>query len=460
MFKLIKELADAAQVAHCWLSSEKLKAEILKIFVWTKMTLKFLLLSMMSFWALPWNFSATAKLYDFDFPAPRRSILPSMLCPANSSRIFYGVMFDAGSTGTRIHIYTFIQKDPNELPILDNEVFHSVKPGLSAYVNMPIKAGDIVGEMLKLAKNTIPRVMWATTQVVLRATAGLRLLPQDKAQVLLTKVQEVFNDSPFFVPSDSVRIMEGTSEGIILPISVYAGHLYANTRRTVGILDLGGGSTQITFLPKSEKTIQTAPGGYIATFDMFNTTYRLYTHSYLGNGLKVARLASLGALGNEETLGKVFQSSCLPTQFQGDWTFGGLSYTVSGNSNGYSGYKLCYQEVLKVIKDVVHQPYEIKGNSIFYAFSYYYDRAVDSGLIDGNQGGAVEVKEFKKKAKEVCNRMSKYAPLSPFLCMDLTYITALLKDGFGFKDSTMLQLTKKLEGHDAALAPNRPGTGV
>lgn len=35
-------------------------------------------------------------------------------------------------------------------------------------------------------------------------------------------------------------------------MSVLVGHLYSNTRRTVGILDLGGGSTQITFLPKSK----------------------------------------------------------------------------------------------------------------------------------------------------------------------------------------------------------------
>ncbi|XP_018601664.2 ectonucleoside triphosphate diphosphohydrolase 5-like [Scleropages formosus] len=423
-----------------------------------KMASKFLLLSMMTLWAFPWAFPcaffAKAKLYNFDFPAPRRSILPSMLRPANSSHIFYGIMFDAGSTGTRIHVYTFIQKHPDELPILDNEMFHSVKPGLSAYVNMPIKAADIVGQMLKLARNTVPRVMWPSTPVVLRATAGLRLLPQDKAHVLLTKVQEVFDDSPFFVPSDSVGILEGTSEGILAWVTVnfLTGHLYANTRRTVGILDLGGGSTQITFLPKSEKTIQTAPADHVATFNMFNTTYKLYTRSYLGNGLKVARLASLGALGNEETIGKVFKSSCLPKQFRGDWTFGGLTYTVSGNSDGYSGYKLCYQEVLKVIKDVVHQPYEIKGNSIFYAFSYYFDRAVDSGLIDGSRGGAVEVKEFKKKAKEVCNRMSKYHPLNPFLCMDLTYITALLKEGFGFKDSTLLQLTKKVNSVETSWA--------
>lgn len=36
---------------------------------------------------------------------------------------------------------------------------------------------------------------------------------------------------------------------------------------------------------------------------------------------------------------------------------------------------------MRVIKGKVHQPYEVKGSSIFYAFSYYFDRAVESGLI-------------------------------------------------------------------------------
>lgn len=37
--------------------------------------------------------------------------------------------------------------------------------------------------------------------------------------------------------------------------------------------------------------------------------------------------------------------------------------------------------MMRVVKGIIHQPYEVKGNSVFYAFSYYYDRAVESGLI-------------------------------------------------------------------------------
>lgn len=48
---------------------------------------------------------------------------------------------------------------------------------------------------------------------------------------------------------------------------------------------------------------------------------------------------------------------------------------------GYTGYKTCYQEVLKAVKGIIHQPFELEDNTVFYAFSYYYDGAVDAGLI-------------------------------------------------------------------------------
>uniref|UniRef100_A0A3Q4I299 nucleoside diphosphate phosphatase n=1 Tax=Neolamprologus brichardi TaxID=32507 RepID=A0A3Q4I299_NEOBR len=309
-------------------------------------------------------------------------ILPSLSRPANHSRIFYAVMFDAGSTGTRIHVYTFIQK---QLPMLDNEMFHSIKPGLSAYVDVPETAGETVRMLLKVAKRTVPRVEWKRTPLVLRATAGLRLLPAQKAQALLDQVQHVFDESPFLVSDDGVSIMNGKKEGNVCPTSAPTSHLKARSKKTVGILDLGGGSTQITFLPKLRKTTENADAVFLSP-------------------------------------------------------------------PGYTGYKLCYQEVLKVVKGIIHQPYELEDTNVFYAFSYYFDRAVDAGLIDEVHGGMLEVRDFKKRAKEVCNKMTKYPPIHPFLCMDMTYITCLLKDGFGFKENTVLQLTKKVNNVEASWA--------
>uniref|UniRef100_A0AAR2LHH5 nucleoside diphosphate phosphatase n=1 Tax=Pygocentrus nattereri TaxID=42514 RepID=A0AAR2LHH5_PYGNA len=293
-------------------------------------------------------------------------------------------------------------------------------------------------QLLVVAMNTVPRVEWKRTPVVLRATAGLRNLPPAKAHELLEEVREVLNDSPFFVPADSVSVMNGTNEGIFawLTINFLTGHLGPNMKRTVGILDLGGGSTQITFLPKSEKTVEHVPADYRARFRMFSTTHVLYTHRYL---LKCQEW-------------KVYKTACLPKNYIGEFSFGGVTYRVGGNPEGYTGYKSCYQEMLKVVKGVIQRPHELKDRSVFYAFSYYFDHAVEAGLIDENRGGAVRTRDFKKRAKEVCNRVTMFKLEHPFLCMDLTYITCLLRDGYGFKENTVLELTKKVNNVEASWA--------
>uniref|UniRef100_A0A8B9DH29 nucleoside diphosphate phosphatase n=1 Tax=Anser cygnoides TaxID=8845 RepID=A0A8B9DH29_ANSCY len=402
-----------------------------------------------------------------------QDLFPPNVCPINAkANTFYGIMFDAGSTGTRIHIYTFVQKSPENLPELEGEIFESVKPGLSAYADQPEKGAETVKRLLDMAIDAVPPHLWKKTPVVLKATAGLRLLSEEKAQALLLEVKEVFEESPFLVPENSVSIMDGSYEGILAWITVnfLTGQLSGQNQHTVGTLDLGGASTQITFLPRFEETLKESPGDFLTSFEMFNSTYKLYTHSYLGFGLKAARLATLGALNMEAADGQMFRSSCLPKQLEAEWHFGGVKYRYGGNKEvGWNtiaelqiwcvwsglinynmmgkeretGFKPCYLEVLKVVKGKLHQPDEIRGSS-FYAFSYYYDRAVDTNLIDYEQGGVLEVRDFERKAKEVCDNMERYNSASPFLCMDLTYITALLKEGFGFRDNTLLQLTKKV----------------
>lgn len=51
------------------------------------------------------------------------------------------------------------------------------------------QGGNTIRQLLKIAKKTVPEEEWSRTPVVLKATAGLRLLPEDKAKALLKEVR-------------------------------------------------------------------------------------------------------------------------------------------------------------------------------------------------------------------------------------------------------------------------------
>lgn len=51
------------------------------------------------------------------------------------------------------------------------------------------QGGNTIRQLLKIAKKTVPEEEWSRTPVVLKATAGLRLLPEDKARALLKEVR-------------------------------------------------------------------------------------------------------------------------------------------------------------------------------------------------------------------------------------------------------------------------------
>ncbi|RXN38293.1 ectonucleoside triphosphate diphosphohydrolase 6-like isoform X1 [Labeo rohita] len=335
-----------------------------------------------------------------------------------SENFQYGIMFDAGSTGTRIHIFKF-QIEPNEAPKLAHETFKAIKPGLSAYADDPEKSKEGLLELLNIAKETVPETLWSSSPVMLRATAGLRLLPGEKATILLDKVKEVFSESLFLYRPDSVSIMDGTDEG----------GLHGTETPTVGMLDLGGGSTQITFALQEEKTIQTLPIDYVTSFQMFNISHALYSHSYLGLGLMSARLAVLGGIEAQPLAGpQELVSPCLAPDYSGQWEHAEVLYTVKGQKAGEPIYETCLTKVEKMIYKRVKKIEGVKDMD-FYAFSYYYDKAVDLGLIEESTGGTVRVSDYIEGAKKVCNNMSAGGiKESPFLCLDLTYISVLLQE--------------------------------
>uniref|UniRef100_A0A8C7YL19 nucleoside diphosphate phosphatase n=1 Tax=Oryzias sinensis TaxID=183150 RepID=A0A8C7YL19_9TELE len=354
----------------------------------------------------------------------------------------YGIMFDAGSTGTRVHIFKLQMKN-KEPPTVDHETFKAIKPGLSAYADDPEKCAAGIQELLDVAKSSVPPSMWAKTPLVLKATAGLRLLPGEKAKQLLEKVRQIFHESPFLSRDDSVSIMDGTDEGISawITVNVLIGGLSRADLTTVGMLDLGGGSTQITFSPRDEKTIQMSPIDFIRSFQMFDRTHTLLLWS--GCCKKLPLTVSLVFLCVRSIGGSTeLVSPCLPPQYSGRWEHADVVFTVKGQKAGEPVFETCLTRVQKVLYGKIKRVSEVVSMD-FYAFSFYYDRAVNLGIIDEKMGGAIRVSDYTDAARRVCSGPSAEPQQNPFLCLDLVYISVLLQE-FGFPPHQQLRLARTI----------------
>lgn len=110
----------------------------------------------------------------------------------------YAVVIDAGSTGSRVHVFKFLQGADGQLA-LQFDKFDQLKPGLSSYADDPPKAAESLAPLLALAEATVPAELHATTSVMVGATAGLRLLPDGKADVILQEVRAWLRKKPFKV---------------------------------------------------------------------------------------------------------------------------------------------------------------------------------------------------------------------------------------------------------------------
>ncbi|XP_045120432.1 ectonucleoside triphosphate diphosphohydrolase 5-like isoform X3 [Portunus trituberculatus] len=399
----------------------------------------------------------------------------------------HAVVLDAGSTGSRVLAFTFfksrsgggdgrnvVAKGPlsfiannssydNSLK-LDDELWHEVKPGLSSFADDPVKGAESLLPLLKLAKERIPEQYWSSTPLVLKATAGLRLLPDEKAEALLLEVKKVLSNSGFHTTENSVGIMDGRDEGIFswFTVNYLLDRITGTPKDTLVALDLGGGSTQITFVPMEDDTVRGTPADYLTTISLLHKNLNLYTHSYLGLGLMAARKAILVQHRGEDG---IIHSPCVNPIVDHQWTYGGETYTIRGPEvpkyqevRGQAGrlsenrpvadYKECVKTCMAIIKEQVHAPKELKAREVI-AFSYFFDRATERGLIDPFKGGVLTMQELLNAATQTCSIPNVEQPLA---CLDLTFITTLLTSGYGLQGTNTLKLYKRIDNHEVSWA--------
>lgn len=130
----------------------------------------------------------------------------------------YAVVIDAGSTGSRVHIVKFLQGADGQLQ-LQFDKFDQLKPGLSSYADDPPKAAESLAPLLALAEATVPAELQPSTSIMVGATAGLRLLPDGKADVILQEVRAWLRKKPFKVGRAQAPARAGCSDAGLVQTS-------------------------------------------------------------------------------------------------------------------------------------------------------------------------------------------------------------------------------------------------
>lgn len=387
----------------------------------------------------------------------------------------YGIVLDAGSSHTALYIYQWpAEKDNNTGRV---EQTHSCKvkgKGISSYASEPWKAGESLKECMGEAEETVPKERAHETPLYLGATAGMRLLDivnSSASKNVFQAVEKALRNSPFSY--QGARILSGQEEGAFGWVTVnYLDDRLKQGLKTTGALDLGGASTQISFISDdfdgSESPINSV------NFRLYGNDYNLYTHSFLCYGkdqaLKMV-VANHTQSGATTVLDPCFHSGYNETK---NYSVLYDSPCVSGRKPqevpkkfdhiGKGNFQEC-QEVVKSVFNFTSCKYSrCSFNGVFQpllqgpfgAFSAYYFVMNFLNLTDTS----MSLETVKEKLSQYCaTSWDKIKIQHPTVnvkylaeyCFSGTYILTLLTEGYDFTAVTYsnIKFIKKIKGSDA-----------
>ncbi|KAF8730772.1 hypothetical protein HU200_016635 [Digitaria exilis] len=309
----------------------------------------------------------------------------------------YAVIFDAGSTGSRLHVFRF-DRQMDLVGIGDDiEVFGNVKPGLSSFAGQPQGAAVSILPLLEKAKSVVPTQLMKRTPLKL----GVRDLVQTKSK---------FQYNPSWI-----NVLEGYQEGQYLWVAMnyLLDRLGGDYSQTVGVIDMGGGSVQMAYAISAcaAESAPAAPDGkdhYVTKEYLKGKDYSVYAHRE-----EVAKALNLKA----------------PCKTK-NCTFDGTPISLNP----------CVHLTL-------------------YTLTYYENRIglflLKVGFIDSEAPSAKAAPAaFRNAARKACRLGVKKAKVAfpkvedaslPYLCLDLTYTYTLLVDGFGLQPEKKITFVSKVK---------------
>ncbi|KAJ2661751.1 Golgi apyrase [Coemansia sp. RSA 1199] len=344
---------------------------------------------------------------------------------ATGDRRKYGVVIDAGSSGSRLMIYawddpgstTASNNDKWQLPVVERASehwTHKTSTGISSFADRPHRVGvEHIKPLLDFAQQHIPQQQLAHTPVVLLATAGMRLLPRaHQLQILDTACTYARANYDFMLKDcqDSFQVVSGEVEGLFGWIAVnYLLDDGFNSNSTHGFLDMGGASAQIAFAPAPNAVAQMRDELATVTLrgvDGTDRSFTVFVATFLGHGTNEARRryveTLLSSVSNDDV--PVIDDPCLAPQL--------LLPTTDGRAmlRGLGQFSQCVAATEPLLNKTecpvkpclfagVHAPQIDFGVQRFVGVSEYWYASHDYlGL-----GGVWDIAQFEHRAQEFCS---------------------------------------------------------
>ncbi|XP_040915551.1 ectonucleoside triphosphate diphosphohydrolase 2 [Toxotes jaculatrix] len=400
----------------------------------------------------------------------------------------YGIVLDAGSSHTALYIYKWPADKQNGTGVVTQHSECHVKGGgISSYAGQQGAAGQSLGACLDQAVKEIPKERHQLTPVYLGATAGMRLLqisrPEQSDQIL-QEVSLKIQSYPFNYRG--AAILSGQEEGAFGWVTVnyllenfikygFVGHWFSPGKPTVGALDFGGASTQITFATQEEVEDKQDT----MKLRLYGQEYSLYTHSFLcyGRDQVLKRLLAhlMKCQGYSETvdhpcyptgysrnlrLSSIFDSPCT-TKYKPTTSDPRAFLTIHGSGH----YEHCLGNVSEIFSfegcpfsqcsfDKVFQP-NVTGN--FMAFSAFF---YIHSFLERITGISVSTpSQLEEAAKTVCktsfDQMLLLAPeqktrLQDY-CAASVFVKVLMLRGYGFDETSFPRISFQKKAGDASV---------
>ncbi|XP_043537171.1 ectonucleoside triphosphate diphosphohydrolase 4 isoform X3 [Chiloscyllium plagiosum] len=410
----------------------------------------------------------------------------------------YGIVIDCGSSGSRLFVYCWPRHNGNPHDLLDikqmrgrnrQPVVMKIKPGISELAATPEKSSDYLAPLLNFAADHIPHSKHQETPLYILCTAGMRVLPENQQNAIL---EDLRTDIPLnfdFLFADShAEVISGKQEGVyawiginfvlgrfdhisngedsVVEVKVPGTETQAAVvrKRTTGVLDMGGVSTQIAYeVPKTEELAKNLLAEFNLGCDAHHTEhiYRVYVTTFLGFGGNAARkryeehivhkiTLTNRLLGQKTGLTEEipYLDPCLPADSKDEIHQGGRTLYL----RGLGDFDWCRQIIRPFLNKTnetstslsgVYQPPVDYLNSEFYGFSEFYYCTEDVLRM----GGDYEVAKFTKAAKDYCatkwavlkerferGLYSRHADLHrlKYQCFKSAWMYEVLHSGFSF----------------------------